>query len=107
MNNQQIPHPLAEKLKQARGKEFTRLYKQLYQQSGKLLEAEARQIIEKKGGLSIRDVAKLAIRFNLQLKHAFEFLEGRGVLATGTYCRLQNRGLKVSEAMKAAREEQP
>ncbi|MGG6267101.1 hypothetical protein ACQ4M3_13120 [Leptolyngbya sp. AN03gr2] len=96
------PHPNSEALKTARGKRFVALLKQVYTESAPELAASAQAIIEAQGKLTIVDVGVLALQFNLQLKHASEFLEEQGVLPCGTYDRLKARNLKVSDIMRRA-----
>ncbi len=87
---------LAEQLKVARGKEFGKLLKQTYYALAPELVKEARNIIEATGKLNAKDIAKLAISFNLCMKHCSEFLEDpiNQLLPSGTYQKMLDRGLK-------------
>lgn len=92
-----------EELKKARGDRFVFLLKQVYAEVSPELAEHAKQMIKKTGKLTPTDVGVLALRFNLQLKHAFEFLEEQMILPCGTYDRLRDRGLKVADVMQRAK----
>lgn len=97
-----MSHSLTEQLKKARGKHFVLLLKQVYADLSPDLAEQALIIIKETGKLTPTDVGVLALRFNLQLKHTFEFLEEQNVLPSGTYDRLKDRGLKASEVIQRA-----
>ena len=103
MHNAITPHPKSEALKRARGQEWVKLLREVYADVAPVLAEEARQIIAEAGRLAPIDVAKMAVRHNLHFKHACEWLEEERVLPTGTYSRMRERGLKVRDAMDAAR----
>jgi hypothetical protein len=90
---------LTEALKTARGQRFGSLLKQTYAVLGSRLANAARAIKQETGKITPVDVAKLALEFNLCLKHTFDFLEDvqDQVLPSGTYDRLKDRGLKAKE----------
>jgi hypothetical protein len=92
-------HKLTQALKTARGKHFGTLLKQTYATLGPRLTEAARAIKQETGKITPTDVGKLALEFNLCLKHTFDFLEDvqDQVLPTGTYDRLKDRGLKAKE----------
>jgi hypothetical protein len=91
---------LTTELKRSRGKRYGVLIRQVYELLNDELQTKAR----KKDTLSINDVALLAVEYNLQLKHCFEFLEWSNVLPSGTYERFLWRGLKTMKVMQNARE---
>jgi hypothetical protein len=97
---------LTESLKTARGQEFWRIHRKTYYAIGPKLTTEARRIKLEQGKIVVMDVAILAIQFNLCLKHCFDFLEDRvdQVLPSGSYKRLQDRGLKATKIMREAAE---
>ncbi|MGB3203625.1 MAG: hypothetical protein WBB28_01415 [Crinalium sp.] len=104
MNNQTIiPHPLSENLKKARGKHFGKLIRQVYEETSPALVEQAKLIIAREGNLSIISVGILALKFNLHLKHCFEFLEWQKILSSGTYQRLLDRGLKATQVLEKAK----
>jgi hypothetical protein len=96
---------LTESLKTARGKRFGSLLKQTYAMLGSRLANAARAIKQDTGKITPTDVGKLALEFNLCLKHTFDFLEDvqDQVLPSGTYDRLKDRGLKAKEVFEAVR----
>ena len=99
---------LTEQLKLARGKRFGELLKQTYYSLAPELVANAKQIIQETGKISVNDVARLAIAYNLCLKHCFEFLQDPidQVLSSGTYRKLLDRGLKPKSVMDEMRKSQ-
>jgi len=64
------------------------------------LVRKAECIIEDTGQLTPADVITMAIDEDIIPKYAFEWLESAGVLPTGTYQKLQDRGFKVQKAVE-------
>jgi hypothetical protein len=95
---------LTDRLKKARGNRFGQILKQTYCVIGVQLAKEARSIKAASGKLSIADIAQLAVKYNLGLKHTFDFLEDPldQVLPFGTYDVLLSRGLKPKKIMENA-----
>jgi hypothetical protein len=95
-------HQLTESLKTARGQRFGSLLKEAYAVLGPRLADSARGIKKNTGKLTPTDVGRLALQFNLCLKHTFDFLEDDQdqVLPSGTYDRLKDRGLKAKEVFE-------
>lgn len=94
----------AQDLKHARGHRYGELIRESYEELSPLLVIDANEMIKAEGKLSIVDVGTLAIRYNLHLKYACEFLEWQKMLPTGTYERLKDRGLIVERVLIEARE---
>jgi hypothetical protein len=98
---------LTNSLKTARGKHFKKVLIETFHSISPKLKAEARAI-KAVSGIKVRDVAELAIRYNLQLKHCFDFLEdseGEQIIRFGTYDRLRDAGLKSNQIMWEALQE--
>jgi len=65
---------LTDSLRTARGQRFGKLLKETYYSVSPQLIGEARKIIAETGKITLKDIIKLAIQFNIHLKHCFDFL---------------------------------
>lgn len=93
---------LTEKLKVTRGKGYYTVLKAILAQVGPQIAADARAIKAESGKLTVFNVGCLAVKYDLNLKATFEWLEESRVLPAGTYDRLKERGLKAREVLDAA-----
>ncbi|MEG3437685.1 hypothetical protein V0288_11195 [Pannus brasiliensis CCIBt3594] len=108
-SRQIVLHPLTERLKnldgQLRGKEWRDVYYLVRSYVALDLADRAREIREKTGKLTARDIFLLAIEFNLIPKHAFDFLAYQGVISEITYQRLRDQGLKPNKFLEEIKQE--
>lgn len=86
-----------------RGQQYYSLLKEFLRIAGKPLVTEARAF----GRLSPVDVGYLSLRYGLNLKATWEWLEECEVVASGTYEDCIERGLKVKDIYARARETYP
>lgn len=65
---------LTNQLRFARGQRFGRLLKKTYYSLFPQMKIMANQIIEEKGKLTLNDIIRMSILFNLYVKHCVDFL---------------------------------
>ncbi|HYE59195.1 MAG TPA: hypothetical protein VD948_11850 [Rhodothermales bacterium] len=94
---------LTDRLREARGKVWVRLYHEVYDRIGADMQAEARATIERTGAFTLVDAGVLALRYNLPFKATLDFLRTPGPLPLGTYERFADSRLKVRDVLEAAR----
>lgn len=84
---------LTDSLRTARGQRFGKILKETCYSISPQLLSEARKIIATSGKLTIKDIVRLSIQFNLQLKHCFYFLSDPidAVVCSSTWHRLEGR----------------
>ena len=100
----ELDKKLTEALKKSRGKRFFRIKNILQWRIGPYIAGSAEHIKSRTGKFTPRDVAAIAIEFNLPYKTTCEILEYYHSIPTGTYENLHDRGIKVGVVMDAAKE---
>lgn len=60
---------------------------------------------QRDGKILVRDVCEIVLNHQLPFKAVCDWLEGRGVLPTGTYQRMLDRGFKVNEFLQRTQAE--
>jgi hypothetical protein len=93
---------LTDKLRVTRGKGYYTVLKQILAECGQQIIDDA-NIIKATGKLTVLDIGRLAVKYDLNLKATAEWLEENRALPTGTYQRLLDRGLKAREILEAAK----
>lgn len=93
---------LTEKLKVTRGKGYYTILKAILADCGQQILDDA-NAIKATGKLTVLDVGKLAVKYDLNFKATCEWLEENRVLPAGSYQRLIDRGLKAREVLEAAK----
>lgn len=94
---------LTEKLRHTRGKGYYTVLKAILADIGPQLAADAVAILAESGGkMTVYDIGCLAVKYDLNLKATFEWLEESRVIPAGTYDRLKDRGLKAREVLTLA-----
>jgi len=89
-----------EKLRTARGPEWVRLIRVVFDDVAPRLAADAKAILDATGALTAMDVLRLSKKHDIIPKYAFEWLEEKAVLPTGTYQKLRDRGFKPMKALE-------
>lgn len=85
----------------ARGKEYYTELNAILSKEGDALKRDFEGArARKQGRVTPRDVCFLALKYKLNLKATFDFLEDEGYLAYGTYAMLKERGLRSMAALR-------
>lgn len=93
---------LTEQLRNARGKRYYDILKQILAEIGPQIAEDARTIKDQNGGkLTLFNVGQLAVKYDLNFKATVEWLEESRVLKTGAYERLKDAGVKAREVLTA------
>lgn len=98
---------LTESLRTARGQRFGKILKETYYSISPQLLSESRKIIATSGKLTLKDIVKLSIQFDLQLKHCFEFLSEPpdSVIPIGKWEELKEKNIKPMELRQSILQE--
>lgn len=98
---------LTKLLRTARGQRFGKILKETYHSISPQLLSEARKIIAISGKLTLKDIVKLSIQFDLQLKHCFDFLSEPpdAIIPTGRWEQLQERNIKPTKLRQSILQE--
>lgn len=89
---------LTDELKNARGKRYYDILKEImYGDIGAAMLEDFDQVVKATGHFQLADLARIAMRYDVNLKATCEWLEEKRRLGTGTYDRLKDRGLKVKK----------
>lgn len=96
---------LTDQLKTARGKRYYDILKLILVDVGPQIVADAQQIAIDTGKLTVLDIGRMAVKYDLNYRATCEWLEESRVLPAGAYQRLKDNGLKVGEVLAAAKAE--
>lgn len=100
-----MSHTLTQQLKTARGKRYYDILKQVIAARGDDIVRDARAAIAANDGkLTAVDVGVLAVRYDLNLKATWEWLEECRVLPTGTYDKAVSRGMRAKQVLQSAQQ---
>lgn len=95
---------LTESLKTARGKEYMRFYRLVFENLSEDIRIDATAIVENHHKFTAVNIAEIAIKYNLGFKPCCEFLETLKILPQGTYDRLKfQTGFKVGNIFAVAK----
>lgn len=95
---------LTECLKSARGKQYMRFYRLVFENLSEHIRTDATTIIKNHHKFTAVNIAEIAIKYNLGFKTCCEFLEKLKILPQGTYDRLRfQKGFKVGNIFAAAK----
>jgi len=90
--------------KGARGQRYYSLLKAFLSVNGKAIVDEHRRIKCENGKVVVVDIGYISLKFGLNLKATWEWLEETQCVYSGTYNHFTESKLKVSDVYKAARE---
>lgn len=88
------------------GKAYYAELKAILREIGADLRRDFAQTKRRSGSVTVRDVCALALKYRLNLKATFDFLEAERLLAFGTYDTLKDRGLRPMTMLREAWEEE-
>lgn len=80
-----------------RGKAYVQKYKELYESLKEPIKTKFEEVKLNGNKFTPKDLGKLAVEFCLPVKVLSEYMEGYGLLPTGTWESLQARGCRVAD----------
>lgn len=96
-----------DRLKVSRGKGYYTVLRLVLAEIGQAMLDDARAIKAERGGISLLDIGRLAVRYDLNLKATMEWLaEGSQghIIPTGAYDMCVDGGMKARQVLEAARQ---